>query len=223
MFESKEDQPKIEKFHPQESLGFYSHVIFPRICDIFMRTTFLEPYRRELLAKASGEILEIGFGTGLNLTHYPPNVRRLTTVDANRGMERRAKERIKQSGIEVDQRFLNCAELPFEDDTFDCVISSWTLCSIDDVDQALAEVYRVLRPTGQFLFLEHGLSPEPKIQKWQRRLNWLEMRLAGGCRLDRNIKSIVTAQPFASVALNEFSLGTFPKTHSFMYRGAATK
>ena len=204
-------------------MGFYSQVIFPRICDLLMKQEFLAPYRQELLAQASGEILEIGFGTGLNLPYYPPDVRRITTVDSNAGMERKATGRIKRSGIEVDQRVLDCEHLPFGDDTFDCVVSSWTLCSIEHVAQALAEVFRVLKPGGRFLFLEHGLSPEPRVQKWQRRINWLEMRLAGGCRLDRDIKAIVTAQPFASVEVDEFSLDAFPKTHCFMYRGAGIK
>lgn len=204
-------------------MGFYSQVVFPSICDFFMRQPFLGQYRRELLASVSGEILEVGFGTGLNLPFYPPHVHRITTVDASAGMQRKAEKRIKRSGVEVNQQILNTEHLPFGDAAFDCVVSSWTLCSIEHVDQALAEVYRVLKPGGRFLFLEHGLAPEPGVQKWQRRLNWLEMRLGGGCRLDRNIKAIVANQPFASVHSDEFYLGTFPKTHSFMYRGVGVK
>ncbi len=223
IFADERKRPCLPMLEIGDSVGFYSQVIFPRICDLFMRQEFLAPYRRELLAEASGHILEIGFGTGLNLPYYPSDVRRITTVESNAGMKRKAKERIERSGIEVDQRVLDCERLPFESGTFDCIVSSWTLCSIEHVDQSLAEVFRVLKPGGRFLFLEHGVSPEPKIQKWQRRLNWLEMRLAGGCRLDRDIKAIVTAQPFASVEVDEFSLDAFPKTHCFMYRGVAVK
>lgn len=82
---------------------------------------------------------------------------------------------------------------------------------------------RVLKPGGKFLFLEHGLSPEPGVQKWQRRLNWLEMRLADGCRLERDIKALVAAQPFSSVEVEEFYLQGTPKTHGYLYRGVATK
>src|SRR5260370_28626133 len=102
-------------------------------------------------------------------------------------MYRRARKRIKQAGIEVDQRLLGGERLPFEHGAFDCVVSTFTLCSIEDVAQALREVYRVLKLGGRFLFLEHGLSPHLKVQKWQHRLNWLQMRLADGCHLDRDI------------------------------------
>jgi ubiquinone/menaquinone biosynthesis C-methylase UbiE len=204
-------------------MGYYSRVIFPYVCDLAMRQPFLAPYRRDLLATVSGNILEIGFGTGLNLAFYPPQVRKISTVDPNIGMHAKAKNRIAQSGVEVDRRMLACERLPFAEKTFDCVVSTWTLCSIEDVQQAMSEVYRVLKPGGRFLFLEHGLSPEPGVQKWQRRLNALTVRLAGGCRLDRDIKAIVTAQPFAPAPVEEFYAGNFPRTHGYMYRGAATK
>src|SRR5262249_59568562 len=131
--------------------------------------------------------------------------------------------RIQQAGIEVEQRVLGGERLPFEGGTFDCVVSTFTLCSIEEVAQAVREVYRVLKPGGKFLFLEHGLSPEPKGQKWQRRLNWLQMRLAGGCHLDRDMRALVSAQPFASVPVGEFCIERTPRAHGYMYRGVATK
>jgi ubiquinone/menaquinone biosynthesis C-methylase UbiE len=114
-------------------------------------------------------------------------------------------------------------QLPFADSSFDCVVSTFTLCSIDDVSGALGEVFRVLRPGGRLLFLEHGLSPEQSIQKWQRRLNWLQRRLGDGCRLDRNVKELVGSQPFADVDCQNFYMERTPKTHGYMYCGAATK
>src|SRR5262249_25391032 len=131
--------------------------------------------------------------------------------------------RIQQAGIEVEQRVLGGERLPFEGGTFDCVVSTFTLCSIEEVAQAVREVYRVLRAGGRFLILEHGLSPEPKVQKWQRRLNWLQMRPAGGCHLDRDMRMCVKAQRFASVHMDEFYIERTPKTHGYMYRGVATK
>ena len=190
---------------------------------VVINRPFVARHRRELLSQAFGHVLEIGFGTGLNLPHYPNQVQRITTVDPNAGMHRLAQKRIRRARFEVDQRVLSGEKLPFGDDAFDCIVSTFTLCSIEAVNQALCEVYRVLKPGGRFLFLEHGLGPEPQVQKWQRRLNWLEMRLADGCHLDRNIKELVTAQPFASVEINEFYLEKVPKTHGYLYRGMAAK
>ena len=204
-------------------MSFYSQVIFPRLCDLVLSRAFVAKHRQILLANAEGDILEIGFGTGLNLPYYPKGVRKITTVDPNVGMHRLAQHRIKQSGIEVDQQILSGERLPFDDNRFDCVVSTFTLCSIEDVGQAICEVFRVLRPNGRFLFLEHGLSPDPSVQKWQSRLNPFEMLLGDGCRLDRNIKELIADQPFSSVEIAEFYLKGIPRTHGYIYRGAALK
>jgi ubiquinone/menaquinone biosynthesis C-methylase UbiE len=207
----------------EATVGFYSQVIVPLLCDFGLDRPSVAKYRRELLTHASGNILEIGFGTGLNLPHYPKQVQEITTVDPNVGMYQRAQRRINKTSIKVDQRVLSGERLPFEERTFDCVVSTFTLCSIEDVRQAVAEVYRVLKPGGKFLFLEHGLSPEPNIQKWQHRLNWLQVRLADGCHLDRNIKKLVAGQPFSTVEIEELYLEKTPKTHGYIYRGMAMK
>lgn len=204
-------------------MGFYSRAVFPRLCEFFLRQSFVAKHRRRLLAAASGEVLEIGFGTGLNLPCYPKSVRKLTIVDPNIGMHALARSRIQQSSIIIDQHVVGGEALPFADDAFDCAVSTFTLCSIDHVTAALAEVRRVLKPGGCFLFLEHGLSPDPMVQRWQRRLNWLEMRLADGCRLDRAMKNLVTAEPFAAVRVEEFYLENTPRTHGYLYCGVAVK
>ena len=204
-------------------MGFYSQVIFPRLCDLTLGRPLVAKHRRELLSNVSGKVLEIGFGTGLNLPSYPEHVRKIMAVDPNLGMHRLAQQRIKQAGIKVEPKAFSGERLPFEDDTFDSLVSTFTLCSIEDVGKALCEAYRVLKPGAHFLFLEHGLSPEPNVQKWQRRLNWLEMRLADGCRLDRNIRELIAAQPFSSVEIEEFDLEKTPKTHSHLYKGIARK
>jgi ubiquinone/menaquinone biosynthesis C-methylase UbiE len=204
-------------------MSFFSQVIVPRLCDFLLNKSLLARHRRAVLAGAYGDVLEIGFGTGLNLPYYPAHVHKFTAVDPNPGMHRLAQKRIKQRGIEVDQQVLGGERLPFEDGRFDCAVSTFTLCSIEDVAQALREVYRVLKSGGTFLFLEHGLSPEPRVQKWQRRLNWLQVGLANGCHLDRNMKALVAAQPFVSVEVEEFYLERTPRTHGYLYRGVATK
>jgi SAM-dependent methyltransferase len=204
-------------------VGFYSEFVFPRLCDFLLNSPFVANQRRTALASARGDILEIGFGTGLNLAHYPANVRRVTTVDPNAGMHRMARKRVRQARMEVDQRVCGGERLPFEDSRFDCAVSTFTLCSIENVSRALSEVYRVLKPGGRLLLLEHGLSQEPAVRKWQRRLNWLQMRLGDGCHLDRNMRDLVGACPFSSIAIEEFYLENTPRTHGYMYRGIATK
>ena len=204
-------------------MSFYSQRVCPWLCDLALDSPPVSTRRVDLLRQARGNVLEIGFGTGLNLLHYPAHVRRITVVDPNPGMHRRARRRIEQSGIEVDRRLHSGEELPFEERTFDCAVSTFTLCSIEQVDRAVAEVQRVLRPGGVFLFLEHGLSPEPGVRRWQRRLNWLQRRLAGNCHLDRDIRALIGAQPFQSVEISEFYLERVPRTHGYIYRGTAVK
>jgi ubiquinone/menaquinone biosynthesis C-methylase UbiE len=188
-----------------------------------MNRPFIAEQRQRLLVAAYGDILEIGFGTGLNLSHYPDQVRRITTVDPHVGMHRLAQRRIRNSKIEVDHVVLGAERLPFDDGRFDCAVSTFTLCSIKEVEKALSELNRVLKPGGKLLFVEHGLSKDPSVQKWQRRLNWLEKCLADGCHLDRNMKELVAAQPFSSLEVEEFDLKEAPRTHGHLYRGVACK
>jgi ubiquinone/menaquinone biosynthesis C-methylase UbiE len=204
-------------------MGFYSRRIFPRICDWAMSDPRIAGLRKETLAPVDGEILEIGFGTGLNLLHYPEHVRRIIAVDPNPGMNRLALGRVARSGIAVDQRALGGEVLPFEDGTFDCVVSTWTLCSIREVERALAETYRVLKPGGRFVFLEHGLSGDPNVRRWQRRLNPVQRILAEGCRLDLDVEAVVRTQPFESIAIDRFEIERIPRTHGTMHRGVAMK
>ena len=204
-------------------MSFYSRVVFPRLCDWALDWPWVTERRKNVLAAAQGEILEIGIGTGLNLANYPPHVRRVTAVEPNSAMSRRATARSVARGIEVNVHNLRGESLPFDDRTFDCVVSTFTLCSIDGVEQALREVYRVLKPGGNFLFLEHGLSPEPTVQRWQRRLNPLQQWMGDNCRLDRDIEGLVRSQPFASVDLQGSYLERGPRTHGYVTGGAARK
>jgi len=204
-------------------VGVYSEVIFPRFYDCVMDKPFWGKYRKEQLASVDGEILEIGVGTGLNLPHYPEHVRRIVTVDPNPGMNRKLQRRIEQSGIDVDKRVLSSEQLPFDDETFDCVVSTITLCSIPHVEQALGELLRVLKPGSRLLFLEHGLSPDEKVARRQRRWNWAQRLFADGCTLTLDVASLLATQPFSNVDCDTFSMEQTPATHGFMYRGVATK
>ncbi|MEO0970774.1 MAG: class I SAM-dependent methyltransferase [Cyanobacteria bacterium J06639_18] len=203
-------------------MGFYSQKILPYLLDWSMSIPRVSKYRQEILANVEGEILEIGFGTGLNLSYYPENIRKIITVDNNPGVHKLAQKRIGKSSITVDHRILSGENLPMADNTFDSVVSTWTLCSIQKVEQALKEIYRVLKPGGKFFFIEHGLSNEPDIQVWQNRLNPLEKFIADGCHLNRNIRQIIEQQ-FNHVSLEEFYAENTPKFLGYMYKGIAIK
>lgn len=203
-------------------MGFYSNFVIPYCIDLAMSGSNLQQYRQELLKDVSGEILEIGFGTGLNLPHYPEQVTKITTVEPNLGMQKLARSRIKQSQITVDYKVLNSESLPMRDATFDSVVCTWTLCSIPLVEQAVAEVERVLKPGGKFLFIEHGLSQDPKVQVWQNRLTPIQKVIADGCHLNRRIKELVEQQ-FLTVTIKQFYAPKLPKVIGYMYQGVAVK
>jgi len=203
-------------------MGFYSQNILPYLLDWSLSDPNLAVHRQEILADVKGEVLEIGFGTGLNIPYYPEHIKTIVTVDVNPKINKLAQKRIQSSNITVDCKVLNGESLPMADNTFDSVVSSFTLCSIANVEQALAEVYRVIKPGGKFFFVEHGLSNEPKIQVWQNRLTPIEKVIAGGCHLNRNIRQIVENQ-FDTVSLEELYADNSPKIGAYLYRGIATK
>lgn len=203
-------------------MGFYSQVIFPRALDWVMSDPVFTQYRQEVLSEVSGEVLEIGFGTGLNLAHYPESIQKLTAIDSNPGMNALARKRIQSSGIIVANRVLNGESLPIADNSFDSVVSTWTLCSIAKVELALQEIHRVLKPGGKFFFIEHGLSDDHKVQVWQHRLTPLQKIIGDGCHLDRNMKKLVENQ-FEVLKLEEFYMKETPKFAGYMYKGVATK
>jgi ubiquinone/menaquinone biosynthesis C-methylase UbiE len=204
-------------------MGFYSNVVFPRIMTMMMSSEAMADQRRHTLSDVSGDVLEIGFGTGLNLPHYPTSLQALTAIDANPGMNGLAQKRIEAASIQVRHEVLDGQHLPMEDGSFDSVVSTWTLCSIPDVDRALDEVYRVLRPDGRFYFIEHGLSPDPDVQKWQRRIEPLNKVLACGCHLTRDFRQIIGARRFRFVELDNFYQPHEPRFAGYMYRGVAAK
>lgn len=203
-------------------MGFYAENIAPRIMDWGLSSPSLARYRQSVLSNVQGEVLEIGFGTGINLSYYPKHLQKLMTVDANPGMNALAQKRLEASTITVDNRVLNGENLPMADYSFDCVVSTWTLCSIKNVEQAIAEIHRVLKPGGKFYFIEHGLSNEPNVQIWQNRLNFINKALFVGCHINRNIKQLIATQ-FNDLTIAEFYDPNTPKIDGYMYKGVATK
>lgn len=203
-------------------MNIYSQYIFPRLLDWSMDSPSVSNYRKALLQDVTGEVLEIGFGTGLNLAYYPEQIKKLTTIDINSGMNQLARKRIANAPFQVDLQVQNGESLPFKEEAFDSVVSTWTLCSIANIDQALQEIYRVLKPAGKFFFIEHGLSDNPKVQIWQNRLTPFQKIIGDGCHLNRNIKKLIS-QHFPTIELENFKLETEPEIIGYLYQGIATK
>ncbi|MEM1367541.1 MAG: class I SAM-dependent methyltransferase [Cyanobacteria bacterium P01_H01_bin.15] len=179
-------------------------------------------YRRQLLADVAGEVLEIGMGTGLNLAHYPESVTQLVAIDPNLGTHRLARKRLKETSAPVELRVLNGESLPLADHSFDCVVSTWTLCSIPNVQAAIAEIERVLKPGGRFFFVEHGLSGQAEVAWWQNRLTPLQKIIADGCHLNRDMEQLI-CDHFGQINVKKFYSPSFPKPVGYMYFGIADK
>ncbi len=203
-------------------MGVYSRVIFPRLMELSMSSESMTGYRQQLLAGVSGNVLEIGFGTGLNLPHYSEGVTALTTVEPNQGMSAIAQRRIDASPIEVNTTLLGGEDLSLPNESFDNIVCTWTLCSIPNAKKALGEAYRVLKPGGKFFFIEHGLSSEQSVQTWQNAITPIQRIVADGCHLNRKIGELV-AEIFDEVTVEEFYADDLPKVMGYFYQGTATK
>ncbi|MEN9232260.1 MAG: class I SAM-dependent methyltransferase [Thermostichus sp. DG02_5_bins_236] len=202
-------------------MNIYRRVIFPRLLDLSLSGEAVGCYRRELLVNVQGAVLEIGFGTGLNLPHYPQHIERITALDPNPGMGSLARRRMAGSSIQVDSYAGDAQELPFPDQSFESVVSTWTLCSIPDLARALQEIQRVLRVGGKLFFLEHGLSEDPQVQRWQNRLNPIQKVIADGCHLNRDMAQLIRGAGFQFEKLERFYMPNEPRFIGYTYRGIA--
>ncbi|WP_234822679.1 class I SAM-dependent methyltransferase [Palleronia aestuarii] len=185
-----------------------------------MRQDQLVPYRRRVVSGTKGRVLEVGIGSGLNLALYPEAVRTVIGVDPSPELLRRAG-RLAHESMPAIEMIEGVAEaLPMEDRSVDCVVASWTLCSMSDPRAALSEIRRVLKPDGVFHFVEHGLAPDPRVRRWQRRLTPVWRRCAGNCHLDRSTGILVEKSGFRIDRL-ETGYAAGPKPFVFMYEGLA--
>ncbi|AYF79180.1 class I SAM-dependent methyltransferase [Nocardia yunnanensis] len=202
-------------------MGIYEDRVVPRLVDLCCGTKLLNPERTRTCAGLHGRVLEIGFGSGRNVPFYPEAVKSVSAVEpADRGWQL-AAERVAASSIPVERSGLDGQRLPFADDSFDSALSTWTLCTIPDVEAALAEVRRVLVPGGTFHFVEHGLAPDANIVKWQHRLNPVQKALAGGCHLNRDIPGLVEGAGFEIREIDRYYQQDGPKPWGFLSLGVA--
>ena len=185
-------------------MGFYGTAVLPRLVNATGSARALDPLRRRVCAGLAGDVIEIGFGSGLNVPFYPAAVTRVAAVEPSDLGWRLASERLRAAAVPVQRAGLDGQSLPFADGSYDAALSTWTLCSIPDAAAALAELRRVLRPGGALHFLEHGLAPDESVRRWQHRLEPLQRRLAGGCHLTRQIAGLVTAAGFTITELGVF-------------------
>ena len=202
-------------------MGFYEHWLFPRILDLSMRNKEATRLRALVVPDARGATLEVGIGSGLNLRFYGDRVERLIAVDPSEELLRMARRKARTTAFPIEFIARPGEELPLENNSVDSVVVTFTLCTVADPLKALREMRRVLKPRGEILFAEHGLAPDPGVARWQRRLNPLWRRVAGGCNLDRKMDDLIAGAGFRINKLTtEYVKG--PRPMSYVYVGRAS-
>jgi len=192
-------------------MGIYVERVLPRIINVACGMKTSNPLRSRVCEGLHGRVVEIGFGSGLNVPFYPDTVTSVSAVEPADLGWKLAQRRVAASTIPVERAGLDGQSLPFPDDAYDTAISTWTLCTIPDAVQALREVRRVLKPGGTLHFVEHGLAPDEKVQRWQHRLNPIEKKVFGGCNLDRPIVKLITDAGFTIKDVDVFYEKGAPK------------
>lgn len=201
-------------------MGFYRNVILPKLCDASMKNERLAPFRERVIGGAEGRVLEIGAGSGRNLPLYGAGVDEVIALEPDASLTRMAEIRAKERSRPVEWMEASAEEIPLENGSVDTAVSTWTMCSIPHLTQALREMRRVLKPGGRLLFVEHGLSPEPRVQKWQNLIDPLWSRISGGCHLNRPIRRMIEDAGFQIERVDTCYLPG-PKSMGYFSEGSA--
>jgi len=201
-------------------MAIYNDWILPRMMNAMMGMKHVIEERKNCLEGVTGNVLEVGFGSGHNLPYYPRGVKRVVAVDPSTESAKLARKRIEAASFPVEYVALAGEEIAAPDATFDSVVSTFTLCTIPDPLAALRQMRRVLKPDGRFFLVEHGRSHEPKIQRWQDRMNGMQQTLFGGCNMNRDIERLVREAGFEFERIDKY-YAEGPKMLACMTRGVA--
>ncbi len=201
-------------------MGFYSTYVLPRLTHLAMRSQTLRPERARWVPRATGVVLEVGVGSGLNIPMYGSGVRKLYALDPSERLLQMARRRAARAGFPVEFLCRPAEAVPLGEASVDYVVTTWTLCTIPDPVAALGEMHRVLRPEGRLIFVEHGRAPDPAVVGWQDRLTPLWRRVSGGCHLNRSIDRLLQTGRFEALEMHRGYLGR-PRVGAYLYRGMA--
>ncbi|NCV46489.1 MAG: class I SAM-dependent methyltransferase [Proteobacteria bacterium] len=205
-------------------MGFYDKYILPKFLNCACGTKPINYQRDKIVPLAKGIVLDIGIGSGLNIPFYnKSNIDHLYGLDPSEELLKIAKHLAKKNELEIE--FLQCGAeaIPLPDQSIDTVLITYTMCTIPDIKLSNSEIMRVLKPEGQLLFCEHGLAPDKNIAKWQRRINPIWSKIAGGCNLNRDIPKLITSSGFKISNMEEMYLPSTPKFAGYNYWGVAKK